>query len=143
MTTGPIFGSVLVALLSICYYSFLTVLAYSALFVLATAAGVRLYVYVMNQLLKKDINDPLAAYSNVDPTVSEECVQSFSSTATDKVNFAVLELRRLFLVDDMFESMKFGLSLWFLTYIGSWFNAMTLIILFWTGLFTIPKVPTY
>jgi hypothetical protein len=40
----------------------------------------------------------------------------------------------------MLDSIKFGLSLWLLTYIGSWFNAMTLIILFWVGLFTIPKV---
>jgi hypothetical protein len=40
----------------------------------------------------------------------------------------------------MLDSIKFGLSLWLLTYIGSWFNAMTLIILSWVGLFTIPKV---
>ena len=40
----------------------------------------------------------------------------------------------------MLDSIKFGLSLWLLTYIGSWFNAMTLVILSWVGLFTIPKV---
>jgi hypothetical protein len=43
-------------------------------------------------------------------------------------------------VENMLDSIKFGLSLWLLTYIGSWFNAMTLIILSWVGLFTIPKV---
>jgi hypothetical protein len=29
----------------------------------------------------------------------------------------------------MVDTIKFGLSLWCLTYIGSWFNATTLIIL--------------
>jgi hypothetical protein len=40
----------------------------------------------------------------------------------------------------MLDSIKFGLSLWVLTYIGSWFNAMTLILLSWVGLFSIPKI---
>ena len=48
--------------------------------------------------------------------------------------------RRLFMVENMLDSIKFGLSLWVLTYIGSWFNAMTLLILGWIGLFSIPKV---
>jgi hypothetical protein len=30
--------------------------------------------------------------------------------------------------------------LWVLTYIGSWFNAMTLVLISWVALFTIPKV---
>ncbi len=52
----------------------------------------------------------------------------------------VLQLLRLFFVEDWIESLKFGISLWFLTYVGSWFNAMTLLIMAWVGLFTIPKV---
>lgn len=40
----------------------------------------------------------------------------------------------------MVDTIKFGLSLWLLTYIGAWFNALTLVILAWVGLFTLPKV---
>ena len=47
---------------------------------------------------------------------------------------------RLFLVENMVDTIKFGLSLWCLTYIGSWFNAMTLVILAWVTAFTVPKV---
>merc|ERR1711950_37000 len=57
-----------------------------------------------------------------------------------KLNASLVELRRLFLVESMADSVKFGLSLWVLTYIGSWFNAMTLVLMSWVGLFTIPKV---
>ena len=41
-----------------------------------------------------------------------------ANKATDKLNNAILELRRLFLVENMMDSIKFGLSLWVLTYIG-------------------------
>ncbi len=47
---------------------------------------------------------------------------------------------RLFFVEDWIESLKFGLSLWFLTYVGGWFNAMTMLIMSWVLLFTVPKV---
>merc|ERR1711970_943280 len=57
-----------------------------------------------------------------------------------KVNCAIKELRGLFLVENWLDSIKFGLSLWGLTYIGSWFNAMTLLIMGWVGLFSVPKI---
>ncbi len=63
VVTGPVFLSVLVGLFSITCYSLLSVLAYSALFVLGTACGIRLYVYVMNTFLKKNVSDPMAKYS--------------------------------------------------------------------------------
>jgi hypothetical protein len=72
--------------------------------------------------------------------IPSEKVQDLATKSTEKANCALTELRRLFLVENMLDSIKFGLSLWLLTYIGSWFNAMTLIILSWVGLFTIPKV---
>ncbi len=72
--------------------------------------------------------------------MSEERIRDLASQTSDRVNFVLLELRKLFFVEDWIESLKFGLSLWFLTYVGGWFNAMTLFIMAWVGLFTIPKV---
>ena len=40
----------------------------------------------------------------------------------------------------MVESVKFALVLWLLTYVGSLFNGLTLVILAVVGLFTLPKV---
>merc|ERR1712218_219693 len=84
--------------------------------------------------------NPMAKYTGMDVTIAPERVNDIANRATTKLNSAILELRRLFLVENMMDSIKFGLSLWVLTYIGSWFNAMTLIIMSWVGLFTIPKV---
>lgn len=138
--TGVVFGAVLVTLISICYYSLISVMAYTSLFVLAAVAGVKLYTYVMVTFLKKDMANPIAKYTGMDVTVSPERVNDMATKATNKLNSTILELRRLFLVENMMDSIKFGLSLWVLTYIGSWFNAMTLIMISWVGLFSIPKL---
>ena len=56
------------------------------------------------------------------------------------VNLLILDIRHVFLVEDILDTMKFGLFLWLLAYMGSLINAITIIIIVWTGLFTIPKV---
>ena len=76
----------------------------------------------------------------INVSISEDKVNSLANNATTKMNASLVELRRLFLVENMLDSIKFGLCLWVLTYIGSWFNAMTLVLMTWVGLFTIPKV---
>jgi hypothetical protein len=138
--SGVIFGSVLATLISICYYSLISVAAYASLTLLLVVVALKMYVYVMVTFLKKETANPIAQCSQCTWAVPAEKVQSIAATSTEKVNCALTELRRLFLVENMLDSIKFGLSLWLLTYIGSWFNAMTLIILAWVGLFTIPKV---
>lgn len=138
--SGVVFGSVLVTLVSICYYSLISVFAYASLAVLLAVIGIKIYTYVMVTFLKKETTNPIAKFAGCDVTIPAERVNEYAERATDKLNCAIKELRRLFMVDNMLDSIKFGLSLWVLTYIGSWFNAMTLLIMAWVGLFSIPKV---
>ena len=56
------------------------------------------------------------------------------------INLLILDMRHVFLVEDILDTIKFGLFLWLLAYMGSLINAITIIIIVWTGLFTIPKV---
>ena len=76
----------------------------------------------------------------MDMSISENKINEVSTCIAGKINCVITELRRYFLIDNMVDSVKFGLSLWLLTYVGAWFNAMTLLILAWTGVFTVPKV---
>lgn len=68
-------------------------------------------------------------YLEFDITLSQERVQQVTTTAVAHVNAALTELRRLFLVEDLVDSIKFGVLLYCLTYVGAIFNGMTLIIL--------------
>merc|ERR1711936_788997 len=139
--SGIIFGSVFVSLISICYYSLISVCAYLSLTALLAVLSLKVYTYVMVTFLKKEVScNPLATIGELDLEIPEEKVSSIANNASTKLNCTLLELRRLFLVENMLDSIKFGLSLGVLPYIGSWFNAMTLVLLSWVGLFSIPKV---
>ena len=149
--TGVVFGTVMATLISICYYSLISVCAYTSLFILMVVAGLKLYTYVMVTFLKKETANPIAKYTGkkfdcfrtyydkvssvsmltyssvikfeffilgMDVTIAPERVNEFANKATNKLNGAIVELRRLFLVENMMDSIKFGLSLWVLTYIG-------------------------
>lgn len=68
-------------------------------------------------------------YLEVDLTIAPERAQEVATIAVTHFNAIVSQFRKLFLVDDIIDSIKFGFVLWFLTYIGAWFNGMTLVIL--------------
>lgn len=65
----------------------------------------------------------------VELSLPQDKVQELASVGVAHVNALLSELRRLFLVVDLIDSIKFGGLLWGLTYLGSWFNGMTLVIL--------------
>lgn len=64
-----------------------------------------------------------------DLTLSPEKVQQIAGAVVTHINAYISELRRLFLVEDLVDSLKFALLLWLLTYIGAIFNGMTVVIL--------------
>lgn len=68
-------------------------------------------------------------YLEVELILPQDKVQELASVGVAHLNALVSELRRLFLVVDLIDSIKFGGLLWGLTYLGSWFNGMTLVIL--------------
>lgn len=141
VTTGGLFGSVLVVLLSLTSYSLITVVSYSCLTALLAVLGVKLYSYVMVMMKKAEPgSDPLAMIAAMPVTVPTETITNMSPCVAGSLNKFTTELRRLFLVEDMVDTIKFGLSLWLLTYIGSWFNMLTLLILAWITLFVSPKL---
>jgi len=139
--SGAVFGTVLVVLLSLTSYSLITVVSYTCLTLLMVVLGVKLYSYVMVMMKKAEAgSDPLAKVSALTVTIPADTISNMSPCIAGAVNKTTTELRRLFLVEDMIDTIKFGLSLWLLTYIGSWFNMLTLLILCWVTLFSAPKL---
>lgn len=141
VASGVLFGSVFVTLVSFSYYSLISVVSYLALFILCGVGAIKLYSKVMVMLGKAaQGSDPLEKVAKMPVTIPAESIQDISRLVADHANLVVAELRRLFLVENMVDTIKFGLSLWCLTYIGSWFNAITLVILGWVAVFSIPKL---
>jgi len=69
-----------------------------------------------------------------------DVVHNYSDVALARINKTVGDLRRLFLVEDLIDSLKFAVLMWILTYIGALFNGLTILILGLVGAFSCPII---
>ncbi|NWR72728.1 RTN4 protein, partial [Centropus unirufus] len=109
--TGVVFGASLFLLLSLTVFSIVSVTAYIALALLSVTISFRIYKGVIQAIQKSDEGHPFRAYLESDLAVSEELIQKYSNVVLGHVNGTVKELRRLFLVDDLVDSLKVSLLL--------------------------------
>ncbi|NXX78606.1 RTN4 protein, partial [Urocolius indicus] len=107
--TGVVFGASLFLLLSLTVFSIVSVTAYIALALLSVTISFRIYKGVIQAIQKSDEGHPFRAYLESDVAVSEELIQKYSNVVLGHVNGTVKELRRLFLVDDLVDSLKVSL----------------------------------
>ncbi|XP_037883585.1 reticulon-1-B isoform X2 [Glossina fuscipes] len=138
--SGIVFGAGLITLLAISCCSVISVFAYLSLTILSGTIAFRIYKSVMQAIQKTSDGHPFKEYLDYDLTLSQDKVQHIAGVAVAHVNGFVAEMRRLFLVEDLVDSIKFGVILCVMTYIGAWFNGMTLVIMAFVSLFTLPKV---
>ncbi|XP_055957332.1 reticulon-1-A isoform X2 [Patella vulgata] len=138
--TGVVFGSMMFLLLSLAFFSVLSVVAYLSLAVLTVTLSFRVYKNIMGAVQKSGEGHPFKQYLEADLELPEDKVKPAVENVLRHVNCTAKEVRRLFLIEDLVDSIKFGILLWLLTYIGSWFNGMTLIILAVVAVFTLPKI---
>ncbi|CAG4967005.1 unnamed protein product [Colias eurytheme] len=137
--SGAALGAGLALLVALACCSVVSVLAYASLLALSAAVAFRIYKNVLQAVQKTNEGHPFKWLLEKDISVGVERAQSLAAAATAHCNAALHELRRLFLVEDLVDSLKFGVLLWCLTYVGACFNGITLIILGWIALFTLPK----
>ncbi|KAK6636522.1 hypothetical protein RUM43_010184 [Polyplax serrata] len=138
--SGVVFGSVMVILLSLTTFSLISVVAYTSLAILGGALGFRIYKNVLQAVQKTAEGHPFKEFLEFDLTLSPERAREICDVVVSHLNSAVAKCRSLFLVEDIVDSVKFGFCLWCLTYVGSWFNGLSLLIISFVGLFTLPKV---
>ncbi|XP_076990354.1 reticulon-4 isoform X3 [Tamandua tetradactyla] len=138
--TGVVFGASLFLLLSLTVFSIVSVTAYIALALLSVTVSFRVYKGVIQAIQKSDEGHPFRAYLESEVAISEELVQKYSNSALGHVNCTIKELRRLFLVDDLVDSLKFAVLMWVFTYVGALFNGLTLLILALISLFSVPVI---
>ncbi|XP_064091850.1 reticulon-2-like isoform X2 [Macrobrachium nipponense] len=138
--TGVVFGSVMVILLSLAYLSLISVVAYTSLALLSGTITFRVYKNIMQAIQKSQDGHPFKTILEMDTDLPSEKVHEATDVIVSQINSTVSELKRLFLVEDLVDSVKFGCLLWCLTYLGSWFNGLTLVILAVVALFSLPKV---
>uniref|UniRef100_A0AAZ3Q5L5 Reticulon n=1 Tax=Oncorhynchus tshawytscha TaxID=74940 RepID=A0AAZ3Q5L5_ONCTS len=139
-TSGVVFGAGLSLLLSLTLCSIVSVSSYITLVLLSVTICFRIYKGILQAIQKSDEGHPFKLYLKQDVGLSEETVHKYSDCALAWFNTTVIELRRLFLVEDLVDSLKFAVLMWILTYVGALFNGLTLLILGLVGMFSFPII---
>ncbi|XP_066437608.1 reticulon-2 isoform X2 [Eleutherodactylus coqui] len=134
LSAGCLTGLTL-CLLALIQFSVISIISYACLLILSAAFTLRLYYRVLK---KGDGGNPFQKYLDVDPILPPQQVEVYSSRLVVLIFSALSTLRRLFLVQDTKESLKFLLLLYLLTYVGAVVNGLTLLLLVVIGVFTFP-----
>ncbi|XP_038588827.1 reticulon-1-like isoform X2 [Micropterus salmoides] len=139
-TTGVVFGAALLLLLSLMACSIVSVCSYIGLALLSVTICFRIYKGILQAIQKSDEGHPFKQYLDQEVALSEELVHKYSDMFLARLNKTICELRRLFLVEDLVDSIKFAVLMWILTYVGALFNGLTLLILGLVGVFSCPII---
>lgn len=139
-SSAVVFSFSLVLLLSLSCCSVVSVMAYTALALLLLTVSFRIYKAILQAIQKSDEGHPFKQYLDKDVALSTDVVQKHSDVALSRINGGLIELQRLFLVEDLVDSLKFAVFLWILTYVGAVFNGLTLVILGLVGAFSCPVI---
>jgi len=138
--SGIVFGTTLVLLLSFTYFNIVTVLSYLGLILLAATLGYRVYVAVTATVNKTEQRNPFQPYLEKNLDLPQDKAHDHVDGLMKHAKELLVHLRRLFLVENYCESIKFALFLWSLTYVGEYVSGTTLVILAFIGIFTLPKI---
>lgn len=136
--TGVVFGTSLILLLSLAFFSVISVVSYLVLALLSVTISFRVYKSVIQAVQKSEEGHPFRAYMDEDITISSETFHKYVDSALVHVNKILKQLLHYFLVKDLVDSLKLAVFMWLMTYVGAVFNGITLIILAVLALFSVP-----
>ncbi|XP_038237713.1 reticulon-2 isoform X4 [Dermochelys coriacea] len=137
-TSALVFTGIMVTLLSLLHFSIVSVGSYGALAVLGITITLRLGRKGLQALHRSDGANPFQAQLDADLPLSQEQLERLTVRLSRDILAAAHTLRRLFLVEDLVDSIKFAFLFYVLTYVGAVFNGLTLLILGVISAFTFP-----
>ncbi|XP_061462345.1 reticulon-3 isoform X2 [Rhineura floridana] len=138
--TGLVFSTTLILLLSLAAFSVISVISYLILALLSVTISFRVYKSIIQAVQKSEEGHPFRTYLDVDIALSSEAFHNYVSAGMTHINHALKLILRLFLVEDLVDSLKLAVVMWLMTYVGAVFNGITLLILAELLVFSVPVV---
>ncbi|XP_072315018.1 reticulon-3 isoform X2 [Eucyclogobius newberryi] len=138
--SGVVFGVSMLVLLSLAAFSVISVVSYLLLALLCVTITFRIYKSVVQAVQKSSDGHPFKSLIEKDVSIAPETFRKHVDSSLTYINRALKQLSRLFLVEDLVDSLKLAVVMWLLTYVGAVFNGITILILANILLFAIPPV---
>ncbi|XP_040886832.1 reticulon-3 isoform X2 [Toxotes jaculatrix] len=138
--SGLVFGLSMLLLLSLAAFSVISVISYLLLALLCVTITFRIYKSVVQAVQKSTEGHPFKALIDKDVSIPPETFRKHVDASLTYINRALKQMSRLFLVEDLVDSLKLAVAMWLLTYVGAVFNGITILILADILLFAVPPV---
>lgn len=128
--TAVFFFVILMILLDIASNSIISVVSVAGVLILSISICYCCYVWGMRKLRKSNVLDhPYKSYLEIDLSISEDSAARLARLFVVKLNPILLQLRSLFLIEDLLDSLKLLVMLCGLNVVGDYINGMTLLVL--------------
>ncbi|XP_052444119.1 reticulon-2-like [Carassius gibelio] len=126
-TTGLVFTGLVVGLACLFQLSAITILSNLGLGFMAFTLPVCLLYKAMTLARLNDGSHPFQSYLDEDRTLTDEDTVRIAEQIVLLIATAVTELKRLFFIDSIMDSVKFVGFLYLLSYVGVQANGLTLL----------------
>ncbi|XP_039519459.1 reticulon-3-B-like isoform X2 [Pimephales promelas] len=133
-----VFGGSMLVLTSLARFSVISVVSYLLLALLCVTITFRVYKSVVHAVQKSDEGHPFKFLMERDIRIPPDTAHRYMDMFLEKLNTALIQTRRLVLVEDVVDSLKLAAVVWFLTCVGAVFNGITILILADVVLFCTP-----
>ncbi|XP_055327576.1 reticulon-1-like [Paramacrobiotus metropolitanus] len=132
------FGTIL--LLSLSYFSLISIFAYLSMITLMVITTFVLMRQVTSAFQQQTSEHPFRGVIGKDVVISPEYAHQQLDSILKPLNNTLVKVRNLYLADSLGQTLKLTFIMYLLTYVGSWFNLLTLLTVVWIGAFSIPKL---
>ncbi|XP_026138538.1 reticulon-2-like isoform X1 [Carassius auratus] len=136
--TGMVLTGLVVGLLSLFQLSIISVVSSLSLVIMCFTISVRIYYKLLHVLQLGDGVHPFQSYLELDIGLSGEEAQHYIQKAIVLSSSAVDTLRNLIFVGNLFNSLKFLLLMYLVTFLGNLCNGLTLLIIGVIAVFSVP-----
>uniref|UniRef100_A0A674N664 Reticulon n=1 Tax=Takifugu rubripes TaxID=31033 RepID=A0A674N664_TAKRU len=138
--SGLAFGLSMLLLLSLAAFSVISVASYLLLALLCVTITFRIYKSVIQAVQKSSDGHPFKSLIEKDVSIPPETFRKHVDCGLSYINRALKQMSRLFLVEDLVDSLKLAVIMWLFTYVGAVFNGITILILANILLFAVPPI---
>ncbi|XP_037615338.1 reticulon-3 isoform X1 [Sebastes umbrosus] len=138
--SGVVFGLSMLLLLSLAAFSVISVASYLLLALLCVTITFRIYKSVVQAVQKSSDGHPFKTLIDKDVSIPPETFRKHVDASLTHINRGLKQMSRLFLVEDLVDSLKLAVVMWLFTYVGAVFNGITILILANILLFAVPPV---
>ncbi|VDP09841.1 unnamed protein product [Soboliphyme baturini] len=140
VVSGTVFFVLFFVVLALRIYSALSVVGYAGLLLLSTALVCRGYSLIFAKLHGNAPSNPFGPYLEKKIELTAEDTHKQIESILNSIQKRLDELKALFFIESVVDSLKFGVLLWALTYIGQFFSDSGLAIFLLVYVFTVPKI---